>query len=164
VVEVKWLILTISLFLVYLIFINIFGNYTIIQTKNYRLNGNYNNSGLFENIGTQHSVTVEVKRAKMFFGLFPTRIYIPFPKLYVENGVYLEPIKWREVNIRYLNYFVVGLFVASIVFIIWYDKRNKKWYEDYMKEIEKIEKGEIKALENEEIDEFFQKLLKENSY
>jgi len=101
-------------FISYVIFVNCFGNYKLVQTITYS-QASRNSKGLTITPTASHSLSVEVIRARQFFGLLPTYIYFPAPKLYLYKGdLYYIPPKWREVRIKTLN----NLFLASTLFTL----------------------------------------------
>jgi len=112
----KLAILT-SIFLSYLIFINIFSFYEIGSSIIYKTTPT-NSSGFFQTLSPSHSLTVKVKRARMFFGLLPTYIYFPVPKLYIKDFNLIYYSKWEEVRVKTINHiFLIIFFIISIVWL-----------------------------------------------
>jgi len=106
-----------SIFLSYLIFINIFSFYEIGSSIKYTTTP-INSSGFFQTLSPSHSLTVKVKRARMFFGLLPTYIYFPVPKLYIKDFNIAYYSKWEEVRVKTINYiFLTTFFIISAIWI-----------------------------------------------
>ena len=114
---IKKLIVLTSIFIFYLIFINIFSFYELGSSIKYTIIPT-NSSGFFQTLSPSHSLTVKVKRARMFFGLLPTYIYFPVPKLYVKDFNLFFYSSWEEVRIKTINYvFLTTFFIISIVWL-----------------------------------------------
>jgi len=112
----KLAILT-SIFLSYLIFINIFSFYELGSSIKYTIIPS-NSSGFFQTLSPSHSLTVKVKRARMFFGLLPTYIYFPVPKLYIKDFNIVYYSKWEEVRVKTINHiFLTTFFIISAIWI-----------------------------------------------
>ena len=106
-----------SIFLSYLIFINIFSFYEIGSSIKYTTTPT-NSSGFFQTLSPSHSLTVKVKRARMFFGLLPAYIYFPVPKLYIKDFNLIYYSKWEEVRVKTINYiFLTTFFIISMVWL-----------------------------------------------
>jgi len=114
---IKKLIVLTSIFLSYLIFINIFSFYELGSSIKYTTIST-NSSGFFQTLSPSHSLTVKVKRARMFFGLLPTYIYFPVPKLYIKDFNIIYYSKWEEVRVKTINYiFLIIFFIISAIWV-----------------------------------------------
>ena len=104
----KFLIILISFFLIYLIVVNILGNYSLVST--YLIHRKTQEGGTNVNLGMSESLHVEVKRARQFY-IFPS--YIMLPKIYFTNSGLTITSKWEEVRIKTINFWVLIIFILG---------------------------------------------------
>jgi hypothetical protein len=130
----KFLVLGI-IFLAYVVFINFFGDYSLLSQTVYTGKAG-NTSGLEVALTTTESLTVEIRRARDFcllnFCLLPTYIY--FPRIYF-SGFNLYISNWEEIRVKDLNFWFIVAFVIlfllfAVIEIFKYSKNEKDYYEE----------------------------------
>ena len=130
----KFLVLGIF-FLAYVVFINLFGDYSLLSQTIYSSKAG-NTSGLEVALTTSEGLTVEVKRARQFclldFCLLPTYIY--FPRIYSSSfNLYISD--WEEIRVKDMNFWFMIAFTALFLFFaavetFKYSKREEYNYEE----------------------------------